>query len=101
VDVTRANSEFMKKFKAMTGGDDTYYSEATYTLLLVLVNAWEKTPAADGQKPPIDDVIKTMRANTAGLDSPLGKLNMNSNGNIMMSPILMTVKNGAPVLAEE
>ena len=94
IDVTRADSNFLEEFYKKIGGNDTYYSEATYAGMLVLINAWENAPAELGQKPDIDAVIETMKNKTDGLKSLLGELKINKDGNIMLAPIFMKVENG-------
>ncbi|MCL1892312.1 MAG: ABC transporter substrate-binding protein [Alphaproteobacteria bacterium] len=96
-----ASPEWIEKYSKVLGGTDTYYSDATYTMLNVLINAWEKADTEPGQRPTKESVVKSMKKNTAGLKTPLGTLQTDEEGDILMSIVVREIQNGIPVVIKE
>ena len=99
-DVT-ASPEWIEKHSEILGGTNTYYSEATYTMLNILINAWENADAEPGQKPTPESVAQSIKSHTAGLETPLGILQTDDNGDILMNVTVREIRDGMPVMIKE
>ncbi|MBO4746153.1 MAG: ABC transporter substrate-binding protein [Alphaproteobacteria bacterium] len=101
VDDAGATDKFMSEFKTVIGGDETNYGEYVYTILATLVNAWESADAPAGQKPTPENVVASIMKNTAGLNTALGNLTIQSDGSISLPGVMKQIKNGEQILITE
>lgn len=101
VDDAMATPEFMKQFEHVIGGKATNYGEFVYTMLNVLTNAWENSESEPGQKPAPENVVKSIMANTNGLETALGTLTIEPDGSIALPGVMKQIKNGEQVILEK
>ncbi|MCL2737629.1 MAG: ABC transporter substrate-binding protein [Alphaproteobacteria bacterium] len=95
-DVT-ATPEWLDRFGGVLGRTDTYYAEATYMMINILVNAWEMADAAPGEKPTPEAVAESMIRNTAGLRTSLATLRTDDDGNILVPTVIREIRDGRSV----
>ena len=71
-----------------------------YTILTVLTNAFENTSAPKGQIPDTSDVVETIMIQTKGMNTALGILDINEEGEIGLSGTYKQVKDGKIIIEE-
>ncbi len=101
VDDGEATKEFVDRYTKRVETKGTHYGEYLYTMLTVLTNAFEKTPASKGKIPDTSDVVETMMKTTKGMSTALGILDINENGEIGLSGTYKKIQDGKPVPLEE
>lgn len=101
VDPVSADEMFLKEFSQELDGNVTYYSEYTYLMLSVITNAFEKTEPTNNQKASTKELAQAILNETNGLKTPLGKLNIDSEGSILLPSVIHKVVNGKPVVVED
>jgi ABC-type branched-subunit amino acid transport system substrate-binding protein len=92
-----ATPEWLDRFGDVLGRTDTYYSEATYMMINILLNAWETADAEPGEKPTPTAVAESMKQNTAGLATTLATLQTDDNGNIVVPVVIREIRDGRSV----
>ena len=98
VDDGEATQEFVDEYNQKIDTKGTHYGEYMYTILTVLTNAFENAPAQKGQIPDTSDVIETMMKQTKGLNTALGVLDINEEGEIGLSGTYKQVKDGKIII---
>ena len=101
VDDGEATQEFVNEYNERIDTTGTHYGEYMYTILTVLTNAFEKTPSSKGRIPDTADVIQTLMAQTKGMNTALGVLDINEDGEIGLSGTYKQIKNGEIIKIEE
>lgn len=76
VDTPQANEEFKNRYKAMGGGDNMFYADYVYTMLMALVNGFENA-GTDNMDEFIQAASKTK--------SPIGKLGVNADQDLLIN----------------
>lgn len=97
VDDGEATPDFVERYEQRVGTKGTHYGEYLYTILTVLTNAFENTPASSGDVPNTADVVKTIMNQTKGMNTALGVLDINENGEIGLSGTYKKMENGKVV----
>lgn len=101
VDPVGANESFIKEFSQELGGTVTYYAEYTYLMLSVITNAFENSLPINGKKVSTEEFASAILKDTNGLETPLGKINIDNEGNILLPTVIHKIINGKPVVVEE
>lgn len=101
VDDGEATQEFVDEYNQKIDTKGTHYGEYMYTILTVLTNAFENTPAPEGQIPDTSDVVATIMNQTKGMESALGILDINEAGEIGLSGTYKRVKDGQIIIEEK
>ena len=70
-------------------------------MLTVLTNAFENTQSENGNIPDTAEVIKTIMKQTKGMETALGTLDINENGEIGLLGTYKKMENGKVVKIEE
>lgn len=97
VDDGEATQEFIDRYEQRVGTKGTHYGEYLYTILTVLTNAFENAPSAKGKIPDTADVVQIIMEQTKGLNTALGVLDINEEGEIGLSGTYKKVENGKVV----
>ena len=101
VDDGEATHDFVERYEQRVGTKGTHYGEYLYTILTVLTNAFENAPVSSGNIPDTADVVKTIMNKTKGMNTALGVLDINENGEIGLSGTYKKMENGKVVKLEE
>ena len=101
VDDGEATPEFVERYEQRVGTKGTHYGEYLYTMLNVLTNAFENTQSENGNIPDTAEVIKTIMKQTKGMETALGTLDINENGEIGLSGTYKKMENGKVIKIEE
>ena len=101
VDDGEATQEFVKRYEQRVGTKGTHYGEYLYTILTVLTNAFENTKSEDGKAPATSDVVETLMRQTKGMQSALGVLDIDENGEIGLLGTYKRMENGKVVKINE
>ncbi|MCL2439650.1 MAG: ABC transporter substrate-binding protein [Alphaproteobacteria bacterium] len=100
VDDASAEQEFAIRLTRDAGRTDTYYGEYVYTMLMLVANAWENTYADEG-KPTARQVAAKFGALSDGLETPVGKLRVDSTGNPVVATVYKEIRGGMPITVKE
>jgi len=92
-----ATPEWLERFGPTLGRTDTYYAEATYLMMNILINAFETADAGLHEKPTPEAVAESMKMNTAGLRTTLATLQTDDAGNIWVPLIIREIRGGRSV----
>ena len=101
VDDGEATQEFVDEYNQKIDTKGTHYGEYMYTILTVLTNAFENTPAPKGQIPDTSAVVETIMNQTKGMNTALGALDINEEGEIGLSGTYKLVKDGKIIIELE
>ena len=91
------NQEFINKI----GTDNTLFTEFLWAMLQIITVSFENTEVTDGKRPPIEDVIKTLKIKTVGMESPVGTIRIGPKGEIFIPAVYKTIRNGKVEKLEE
>ena len=90
VDDGAPNLSFIEKM----GTESTLYGEFLYTEMQIIANAFENTPLKNNTKADMLSVIQTLKNKTSGLETPLGIIDMNDQGEIFVPAVYKEIKDG-------
>lgn len=97
VDAAKPTEEFIEKFQAKTGSDNTEYGEYLYTVLQILVNAYEKVDFGSN-KPDNEAIAAKIYSASNGMQTAIGPITINKEGFIDSNAVIKKIKNGKIVL---
>ena len=76
VDTPQTDEKFKNRYKAVGGADNMFYADYVYTMLMALVNGFENASPDN-----MDEFILA----ASQTKSPIGKLNMNTDKDLLIS----------------
>ncbi|MGO4886150.1 ABC transporter substrate-binding protein [Anaerobacillus sp. MEB173] len=79
---------FVEKFTAEYGKEPDQFAAQAYDALYVLAEAIERAGSDDR------DAIRDALAETSGFEGILGEMSFDSDGDVVMDPIVLTIKDG-------
>jgi branched-chain amino acid transport system substrate-binding protein len=85
---------FVEKYKAEYGKDPDQFAAQAYDALYILADAIERAGSDDR------DEIRDALAETKGFEGILGEMSFDKDGDIVMDPIVLTIKDGTFQLFE-
>lgn len=98
IDPQKPSNDFLETFTEKTGMDTTNYGELIYAKLELITNAAEKLDAASFNS---EHFVDALLEHSSGLETASGKVKMSNEGIGKIPHVVLKIKNGKSVPAEE